>query len=152
MISELPRLCKPGANTRASGVRAGAEASIEDPQLPGVLPDLAGLGELTFARGNFSVVTEPTGSSRIRASIEGAGSLEDTFGSRLIRREDVEWEKKSGEVGPSGCAEPALKVVAGISLIRGGDAPVRGFLRGDGSMMESEAACFDDVRFELFKL
>lgn len=137
---------------RASGVSAGAVVSMEEPQLPGVLPDLAGLGELILARGNFNVVTEPDGSSRMRARMDGAGSEAGKFGGRVIFRAEEECEKKRGDAGPSGCEGPAedmLRVDLGMSLILGGDAPVRGFFTGDGSMVLSVKAGLDEARFTL---
>ena len=54
------------------------------------------------------------------------------------------WEKKRGEVGPSTCACSAVTGGLGRSDMRGGDAPVRGFLTGDGSITLSGTVCLDD--------
>jgi hypothetical protein len=85
---------------RLSGLPECAGTSIEEPQLPGVLSDLPGLIELTLARGSLSVVTPPAGSSRIRESIDTAGSPAGKAVGRLTCLEGV-WEKKRGERGPS---------------------------------------------------
>lgn len=74
--------------------------SDEDAQLPGVLPDLAGLVELTLARGNLRVVTVPAGSSRIRESMVAVRSVVGKAKGREIGLE-AEWEKKRGDCEPS---------------------------------------------------
>jgi hypothetical protein len=58
----------------------------------------------------------------------------------------AEWEKNKGDVGPSGRSvflRPP-SVGAGMSTIPGGDAPVRAFLTGDGSMVLSGTVCLDE--------
>lgn len=147
--------CNPGTDERVSGVSEGADASKEELQL-GVLPDLAGLGELTLARGNLRVVTVPEGSSRMRASIDAVESAVWKLGGRAINLLVAEWEKKRGDAGPSGCCwavkgGPTLKVEVGIFSILEGDFPVRGFLMGDGSMMPSVNVCLGDDRFALLQ-
>lgn len=95
--------CRPGTSERASGVRAGADMSNDEFRLPSVLPDLAGLGELTLARGILRVVTAPVGVSWcIRASIEAAASVEWKLGGRETCLDTGLFEKKRGDPGPSG--------------------------------------------------
>jgi hypothetical protein len=126
-----------------------AEASIEDAQLPGVLPDLAGLGELTLARGSLRVVTAPDELSRTLASKDAEASDGGKPANLLICFAEAECEKKRGDVGPSGGkpVEEGRLPRDMCSDLREGDAPVRGFLTGDGSMMLSNRVCLDGDRF-----
>lgn len=71
--------------------------SKEELRLPGVLPDLAGLTELTLARGSFRVVTDATGSSCTRGSIVAPTSVAVKVEGRLAC---FELEKKRGDWGP----------------------------------------------------
>ena len=54
-----------------------------EPQLFGVLADLAGLAELTVPLGSLTVVTA-SWSSRIRASMAAAASDEEKLGGRPV--------------------------------------------------------------------
>jgi hypothetical protein len=114
-----------------------------------VLSDLPGLTVLTLARGSFNVVTPPAGSSRIRESIETEGSVAGKLAGRWTCLAGV-CEKKRGERGP--CCFPRAEgsrpaVLLGSSTLRGGDAPVRAFLMGDGCMTGSPLA-WAEGRFE----
>lgn len=111
---------------------------MDDPQLPGVLSDLPWLMELTLARGSFRVVTAPAGSSLMRASMLVATSEDGKLPGRLRCLAGV-WEKKRGECEPSRCSLGfgGCSAEAGISTFRGGDAPVRGFLTGEGCIAAS---------------
>jgi hypothetical protein len=80
-----------------SGLNEGTEISIDEPQLPGVLPDSA-LVE-TLARGSFSVVTPPDESSLMRESMLVVVSVTGNADVLLVVREELLWEKNSGEVG-----------------------------------------------------
>jgi hypothetical protein len=129
--------------------------SNDEFRLPGVLPDLAGLGELTLARGILRVVTAPVGVSWcIRASIEAAASVEWKLGGREICLGTGLFEKNRGDPGPSGGDWPAAAAKApwpavGKSAILGGEAPVLGFLLGNGSVILSGTACREDDRLAL---
>lgn len=63
-------------------------------------------------------------------------------------RDEVELEKKRGEVGPSagGSDFVAESPALGMSTIRGGEIPVRAFLVADGPIV-SGTACLDEDRF-----
>jgi hypothetical protein len=120
---------------RESGVPVWITLSDDDAQLPGVLPDLAGLVELTLARGSLSVVTESAGSSRMRESMVAATSVVGKPNGLDICFE-AECEKNSGD-GELALAAPAITALegtGGMLTLRGGDAPVRGFFMGDLSM------------------
>lgn len=147
--------CSPGTSERASGVRAGADMSIDEPQLPGVLPDLAGLGVLTLARGILSVVTAPEGSCCMRARIDVAGSAWRRLGARDIGFDVELFEKNNGEVGPSSGGWPVAAAKApspevGRSVILGGETPLRRFLfMVDCPITLSGTACLEDDRLTL---
>lgn len=105
--------------------------STDELKLPGVLPDMAGLAELTLARGRFTVVTA---SEELRDSMVAAISEAVELGGRLRCLEGA-CEKKSGEKEPSRVCREAddgggAFADGGISNLLGGDAPVRAFLMG----------------------
>ena len=131
-----------------SGLRDGADMSMDEPQLPGVLPDLAGLAELTLARGSFKVVTDPAGSCP-RDNMLAAVSAVAKLGGRascLV----AELEKKRGDRAPSprrlleDAGTTAGRFPEGNSTLRGGEAPVRAFLTGEVSMALPGLTCLDD--------
>ena len=52
------RTCRLLGKVTLSGLTDEADTSIDELRLPGVLPDRAGLAELTLALGSLRVVTE----------------------------------------------------------------------------------------------
>lgn len=84
----------------------------------------------------------------MRASMEAVWSDGWKLGGLATCLDEDELEKKRGEVGPSaGGSEPGADSPGlGMSAIRGGEAPVRAFLTGDGRIV-SGTACLDEERF-----
>lgn len=120
--------------------RDGADVSMEDPQLPGVLPDLGGLVALMLARGSLSVVTVSDESSRIRDNMLAVESGVEKLGGRAMCFELVLEKKRGDFAGSRGVLLDAL----GISSRPGGDAPVRGFFTDEESMVCSRLVRLDD--------
>lgn len=116
---------------RTSGLSAEAGISTDEPRLPVVvLLDTTELIELTLACGSFTVVTSSLGTSTaVRENMLALISGEVPVG-RPVLLEGL-CEKKRGERGPSRFTEgtAGLEAAEGISKRRGGEEPVRGFLK-----------------------
>ncbi|EEY21112.1 predicted protein [Verticillium alfalfae VaMs.102] len=117
--------------------------------LPDVLPERAGLAELTWPRGSLTVRT--SFSSRRRARSAAAASVGGRNGARL----DMglgEFEKNKGEVTPSLFSSARAAAAVGVlgtperSMARGGSRRVRGFFSGD-DFAPGRAVSSSDGRF-----
>jgi hypothetical protein len=100
-----------------------------------------------LARGSLSVVTVPSGSSRIRESMLEEGSETAKLGGRTRCLADEALEKKRGERAVPSDRErldvgfAVVGAGAGMSSRLGGEEPVRAFLTDDMLTERSRLAC-----------
>jgi hypothetical protein len=99
-----------------------------------------------LARGSFSVVTVPSGSSRMRDSMLEEGSETAKLGGRTRCLADEALEKKRGDWAAPSDRERLVDVgfaVEGADMSRrlGGEEPVRAFLTGVMLTERSRLVC-----------